>query len=87
MTPHWMLSVWIIVAEPIRKADIATDQALLDGPKEPRQRSNYISNHGQARPAPNDPYFPQDLLEERQSNRLSIRKLPPPFLISLTDTT
>ncbi|KAL8655597.1 MAG: hypothetical protein Q9226_002980 [Calogaya cf. arnoldii] len=47
----------------------AFDQALLDEPRESRQRSNYISNHRQAR---DDPYFPQDLLEERQSKRMSI---------------
>lgn len=74
MTLHWMLLVWILRAESIRKADIATDQALLDGPRKPRQRSDHVRNGGQARAASNVPYFPQNLLEERQSNRLSLRE-------------
>ncbi|KAL8674416.1 MAG: hypothetical protein Q9168_001208 [Polycauliona sp. 1 TL-2023] len=47
-----------------------TDQALLNEPKGPRQRSNYVDNHGHARAAPEDSCFPQDLFEERQSKRL-----------------
>ncbi|KAL8851700.1 MAG: hypothetical protein Q9221_003431 [Calogaya cf. arnoldii] len=52
----------------------AFDQALLDEPRESRQRSTYISNHRQAR---DDPYCPQDRLEEPSTsttqNRLSLR--------------
>ncbi|KAL8888722.1 MAG: hypothetical protein Q9215_003906 [Flavoplaca cf. flavocitrina] len=47
----------------------AFDQALLDGPKEPRQRLNSVNDYRQIGAAPDAPFFPQDL-EEQQSKQL-----------------
>ena len=85
MTHLWMLSVCISTTRTVDSADSAIDQALLDGPREPRPRSNRISDYRRARAVPDAQFFSQDP-EDQQSKQLSYRELPDSFRISPSDT-